>query len=167
MKSVKTPDKIRVAGIVKNSIVDGPGIRYTIFSQGCPIKCEGCHNPQTHDPDGGELVEISTMADEIKRDPLLGGVTFTGGEPFVQVREFAALADLIKNHIICYTGYSFEELYENSDNHILLSKIDVLVDGRFKESEKSTDIKFKGSKNQRTLDSKESVKCGKAIKISL
>ena len=159
---------IRVAGIVKNSIVDGPGIRYVIFSQGCPLKCEDCHNPHTHDADGGELIDITTIADQIKKDPLLDGVTFSGGEPFVQVEEFAALAELIRPlHIICYTGYTFEELYEKPHTHSLLSKLDILIDGRFEKKQKNFKQRFRGSDNQRSLDAKESVKCGKAIEIEL
>ena len=95
--------------MVKNSIVDGPGIRYTVFAQGCPLKCEDCHNPHTHDFFGGELVDIAQIAEEIHKDPLLDGVTFSGGEPFAQAKEFAQLADLIAtHHVCCYSGYTFE-----------------------------------------------------------
>jgi len=163
--------QIKIAGIVKNSIVDGPGIRYTIFGQGCSLKCEDCHNPQTHNPSGGELMYITKIAEEIKKDPLLDGVTFTGGEPFAQIEEFAELAKLIKTNselnIICYTGYSFNELYSNPKTHILLKIIDVLIDGRFEKNHKDYKLRFKGSKNQRFLDSKESIKCGKPIEITL
>jgi len=166
--------QIRIAGIVRNSIVDGPGIRYTVFGQGCPLKCEDCHNPQTHDSKGGSLIDIAAIADEVKKDPLLDGITFTGGEPFVQPLQFAALAELLKSqdkpssfNIICYTGYSFEELYQSSDSHILLERVDILIDGRFDRKRKSFGRHFKGSENQRTLDSKESVRRGKAIEIHL
>ena len=160
--------KIQIAGIVKNSIVDGPGIRYTVFGQGCPLKCKGCHNPHTHDFNGGESVDISTIAQQIAQDPLLDGVTFSGGEPFVQAEAFAALAKLLdKRHIICYTGYTFEELLQQSDARNLLKSIDVLIDGRFSDENKSLTLKFKGSKNQRTIDSKESIKRGKVIEIQL
>ena len=170
-------EKIRVAGIVKNSIVDGPGIRYVIFAQGCPFKCEDCHNPQTHDFAGGTLVDILEIAEEIRKDPILDGVTFSGGEPFAQFSAFAALAELLPDYnIMCYTGYTFEELYRESDAHILLSKVDILVDGRFIKSRRvlsaNADVgtetyKFRGSDNQRAINAKESVKCGKAIEINL
>jgi anaerobic ribonucleoside-triphosphate reductase activating protein len=159
-------NQLRTAGIVKNSIVDGPGIRYTVFAQGCPLSCPDCHNPQTHDMNGGELRDIHAIAEEIRRDPLLDGVTFSGGEPFVQARVFAELAELIKErHIICYTGYTFEELYRDEKNHLLLERIDVLVDGRFETNRRSLKAKFKGSVNQRVIDCKESVKRGKAIEF--
>lgn len=165
----KKPLKIRISGIVKNSIVDGPGIRYVVFGQGCPHKCEGCHNPDTHDFFGGSLVDISDIAEEIKKDPLLDGVTFSGGEPFVQAKEFARLAELLPGYnIICYTGYTFEELYSSGLHEtarVLLDKIDVLVDGRFEKSGQSFELKFKGSGNQRAINAKESVKIGKAIEI--
>jgi anaerobic ribonucleoside-triphosphate reductase activating protein len=158
---------MKVAGIVKNSIVDGPGIRYTIFAQGCPLKCEGCHNPATHDFEGGRSVDVRELAAEISCDPLLDGVTFTGGEPFAQAGEFAALADMLDMNIICYTGYTFEELYENPEARVLLEKVDVLIDGRFDKSSRSMKLKFRGSKNQRAIDSKESVRCGKAFEVIL
>ena len=167
---------IRVAGIVKNSIVDGPGIRYTVFAQGCVHNCEGCHNKHTHDFSGGYLTQVDVIIDDIKKDPLLDGVTFSGGEPFEQVKAFSRLAGLIQSEcdsfvfprVICYTGYTFEELYGKPDTHILLEKVDVLIDGRFELEHKSLNrrLKFRGSKNQRVIDSKESVKCGKAIEIS-
>ena len=160
--------EIRISGIAKNSIVDGTGIRYVIFGQGCPLKCEGCHNPDTHDFNGGRLVLISQIAAEIKKDPLLDGVTFSGGEPFVQPEAFAALADAVADYnIFCYTGYTFEELYKKPEAHILLNKLDVLVDGRFKKSQRTYNHKFRGSGNQRAIDVKESIKCGKAIEIDL
>jgi len=160
--------KIKIAGVVKNSIVDGPGIRYAVFAQGCSHNCKGCHNPQTHDKSGGEWADIAELAQEIKKDPLLDGVTFTGGEPFEQTAEFACLAELIGDiDIICYTGYTFEELYPDKDSHILLSRVDRLIDGRFDKKRKSLMLKFRGSANQRVLDSKESVRCGKAIETTL
>jgi anaerobic ribonucleoside-triphosphate reductase activating protein len=160
--------KIRISGLVRNSIVDGPGIRFAVFGQGCPLKCPDCHNPETHDFFGGELVDISAIVGEIKGDPLLDGVTFTGGEPFAQVAAFAEIAEQIPEcHIICYSGYTFEELYGNPETLTLLSKIDVLVDGRFENALKQFDERFKGSTNQRAIDVSESIKRGKAIEITL
>jgi len=158
--------EIRIAGIVKNSIVDGPGLRYTIFAQGCLLNCPDCHNPQTHDLNGGQLRDITEIAEEIKSDPMLDGVTFSGGEPFGQPSAFVSLADLIPDrHIICYSGYTFEELYAEPQNHELLKRIDVLVDGRFVAAQRSMRAKFKGSVNQRVINCKESVKVGKAIEF--
>jgi len=158
---------IRIAGTVKNSITDGPGYRYVIFAQGCPHNCPGCHNPHTHAFGGGELTDTGELAADIKKDPLLGGVTFSGGEPFEQAEAFAELAELLGDtHIICYTGYTFEELYAKPESRELLRRIDVLIDGRFDINQKSYDLKFKGSANQRVLDSKESVRIGKAVETA-
>jgi anaerobic ribonucleoside-triphosphate reductase activating protein len=157
--------------------VDGPGIRYVVFGQGCPLKCPNCHNPDTHDFFGGELAEIDDIVNQIKADPLLDGVTFSGGEPFAQVAAFAELArQLAGEHIICYSGYTFEELYNNNETYPLLRRISVLVDGRFENSlkqfapesgESGKSGRFKGSSNQRAIDVKESFKHGKAIEITL
>jgi anaerobic ribonucleoside-triphosphate reductase activating protein len=137
-----------------------------VFAQGCPLKCEDCHNPQTHDFTKGELLDVQKIAGEIKQDPLLDGVTFSGGEPFAQAEEFANLADLIKDfNIICYSGYTFEELLAAPDKRILLEKIDILIDGRFEKSKKSLQLNFRGSKNQRIIHAKESLKRGKVIEV--
>jgi anaerobic ribonucleoside-triphosphate reductase activating protein len=161
--------QVRVSGIVKNSIVDGPGIRYAIFGQGCPLKCPNCHNPDTHDFFGGEMMNISDIVREIESDPLLQGVTFSGGEPFAQAEAFAELAGRIpQQHIICYSGYTFEELLARPETHELLTKIEVLVDGRFESAlRQNLQQRFRGSANQRAIDVKESLKHGKAIETVL
>ena len=128
---------LRIAGTVNDSIVDGEGIRFTIFTQGCPHNCKGCHNPQTHDFNGGKIVNTDELLETIKQNPLLDGVTFSGGEPFCQAKELAVLGEKIKSlglNITTYTGYTFEELYKNRDkNHWgeLLSVTDILIDGLF------------------------------------
>lgn len=157
---------IRIAGTVNDSIVDGNGIRFTIFTQGCPHQCKGCHNPQTHDFNGGEIVSEDELLDKIKANPLLDGVTFSGGEPFCQATALASLGRKIHSmgglDIVTYTGYTFEELTSGFDKHPewkeLLEETDILIDGRFEESLKSYDIRFRGSTNQRYLDAKESLK---------
>ena len=101
--------EIRIAGLVANSIVDGPGVRYAVFTQGCFHNCAGCHNPHTHDPQGGTTADTADIIAAITRDPLLAGVTFSGGEPFLQPRPLAAIAAAVKPlHIMTYTGYTFE-----------------------------------------------------------
>lgn len=157
---------IRIAGIVNDSIVDGNGFRFTIFTQGCPHHCKGCHNPQTHSMDGGNLISEEELLDQIKDNPLLDGVTFSGGEPFCQAKALASLGRKIHTigglDIVTYTGYTFEELVDgfdkNPDWKELLEETDILIDGRFDESLKSYDIKFRGSTNQRYLDAKESLR---------
>ena len=91
-----TTDTLRIAGIVRESIVDGEGLRFVIFGQGCPHRCPGCHNPQTHDFSGGTVVPFSRLLSEIRKNPLLKGVTFSGGEPFCQAEAFARLARQIR-----------------------------------------------------------------------
>ena len=105
--------ELRIAGLVNDSIVDGPGIRYTIFVQGCPHHCPGCHNPDTHSFSGGSITDTGELLEKIKQNPLLDGVTFSGGEPFCQAAVLAELGKQIKQlglNIVTYTGYTFEEL---------------------------------------------------------
>ncbi|MBQ8349221.1 MAG: anaerobic ribonucleoside-triphosphate reductase activating protein [Ruminococcus sp.] len=163
--------KLRIAGTVNDSIVDGPGIRFTIFTQGCPHHCEGCHNPQTHDFNGGEIVEADEIIEKIKKNPLLDGVTFSGGEPFCQAETLADIGKEIKSlglNVITYTGYTFDEIYENRDkNHWneLLSVTDFLIDGKFILQQKDWNLKFRGSSNQRYIDCQRSLKEGRAVEI--
>ena len=108
-----TTDTLRIAGIVRESIVDGEGLRFVIFGQGCPHRCPGCHNPQTHDFSGGTVVPFSRLLSEIRKNPLLKGVTFSGGEPFCQAEAFARLARQIRTlpgklDLTVYSGYTFE-----------------------------------------------------------
>lgn len=149
--------EIRIAGIEPESIVDGPGLRYVIFSQGCTHNCPGCHNPETHSFYGGTVDETSRIVDEIMENPLLSGVTFSGGDPFSQPEPFIDIAERLRGKglgIWCYTGYTFEELRENGteSQKKLLSLIDTLVDGRFVLSRRTLSIPFVGSSNQRVLD---------------
>ena len=156
-----------LSGIVSDSIVDGPGIRTTIFSQGCPHHCKGCHNPETWAFGCGTQVPVEAIVDIVKSNPLCRGVTFSGGEPFAQAAGFAKLAVLLKEkgyEVASYTGYTFEELLDGTeDQKELLQRIDILIDGRFVLEEKSLEIAFRGSRNQRILDVKKSLLAGKAV----
>ncbi|NLM07064.1 MAG: anaerobic ribonucleoside-triphosphate reductase activating protein [Tissierellia bacterium] len=147
--------KLRIAGIFEESIVDGPGIRFVIYTQGCTHNCPNCHNPETHDPLKGELVDIKKLFAQIKENPLLKGVTFSGGEPFLQADVLYELGLLIKDiglDLWVFTGFLYEDLLNlNIDARNLLSITDVLVDGPFIEAEKDLSLKFRGSKNQRIL----------------
>jgi len=108
-----TSETIRVSGIIKESIVDGPGIRLVVFAQGCERDCPGCHNPETHPPDGGYDASLTDIIATAKENPLLRGLSFSGGEPFLQARAFAALARLAHAEgldIVTFTGYTIEEL---------------------------------------------------------
>ena len=161
--------ELRIAGTANDSIVDGPGIRFTVFTQGCPHHCEGCHNPQTHDFSGGEAVDTDELLEKIKAIPLLDGVTFSGGEPFCQAQALASLGCEIKKlglDIVTYTGYDFEELYENRDKNgwgELLAVTDFLIDGRFELAKKDWTSRFRGSSNQRYLDCQASLSSGKSV----
>jgi anaerobic ribonucleoside-triphosphate reductase activating protein len=152
-------DKVlRIAGIVRESIVDGPGIRFVVFAQGCPHRCKGCHNESTHDFEGGYDCSIGKILTEIDKNPLLAGVTFSGGEPFCQASAFYDLGIEIKKRgldIVAYSGYTFERLKDmavtNADISHLLEIIDYLVDGPFILEEKDLTLEFRGSRNQRFL----------------
>lgn len=165
--------ELRIAGTANDSIVDGPGIRFTIFTQGCPHHCEGCHNPETHDFSGGEAVDTADLLAKIRANPLLDGVTFSGGEPFCQAKALADLGREIKSlglNIVTYTGYTFEKLY--ADRHKngwgeLLEVTDHLVDGPFILAQKDWEIKFRGSSNQRYIDCQASLAEGHTIETEV
>ncbi len=158
-------EKIRLSGIVKESIVDGPGIRYVLFTQGCPHKCDGCHNPQTHSFNCGNLIAIDDIITDITKNPLLKGITVSGGEPFMQAKQVSQLLsklDRKKLDVIVYTGYEFEFLLKNSNQNngfnSLLNNTDILIDGKFDINFKSDALAYRGSTNQRSIDCKESLK---------
>lgn len=168
--SVVDDDKIRIAGVIKESTVDGPGFRYVIFTQGCPHHCEGCHNPETHDMNGGKLESIKTLAEDITKNPLLKGITLSGGEPFMQAKKLAkllSLIDLKRYSVMTYTGFKYEYLISNAndDNGYLelLKLTDVLIDGKFMKDLKSSSAKFRGSTNQRAIDVKGSLRENRII----
>lgn len=154
---------IRIAGIETESIVDGEGIRYVVFTQGCPHHCPGCHNPQTHSFSGGIIMDVGQIIADIKfHSNYIDGITLSGGEPFCQVPECAAIARAAHDmglSVWCYTGYLFEQIYLNPNE--LLATVDVLVDGPFIQEERSLDLEFCGSRNQRIIDVPASLKAGK------
>ncbi len=159
---------IRISGIIEESVVDGPGIRYVIFTQGCLHNCLNCHNQQTHPLDGGYNIKIDELANNINNIKYYDGVTISGGEPFLQIRECHLLVSLLKDkHIMVYTGFIFEDLLKKSQTdlvlHDLLLKIDLLVDGPYIDSLKSYDLHFKGSKNQRIIECRNSILENKII----
>jgi len=163
-------EELKISGVVDGSIVDGPGIRYTIFTQGCPHKCEGCHNPQTHDIKNGYSMKVGDIIKEIENDPLLKGITISGGEPFIQAKKLSKLIENINNKkldIIAYTGFVFEDLLKRSNEENgyveLLKKVDILMDGKFDISKKAEKLLFRGSYNQRAIDVKESLKINRVV----
>ena len=158
---------IDMAGIATDSIVDGPGIRTTFFAQGCPHHCPGCHNPETWEFGVGTPMEVETLAEIPGSNPLCRGVTFSGGEPFSQAAEFYRLGKLLKDRgleVASYTGYTFEALLGGTeDQRKLLTVLDVLIDGPFRLAERSLELNFRGSRNQRVLNVPESLRAGKAV----
>ena len=159
-----------LSGIAGDSIVDGPGIRVCIFSQGCPHHCPGCHNPETWDFGCGTPMEEETLVEVVRSNPLCRGVTFSGGEPFAQAEGFARLARMLKAQgyeVASYTGYTFEQLLHGTPaQKELLDTIDVLIDGPFLLAEKSLEVPFRGSKNQRILDVPKSLAAGTAVETT-
>ncbi len=148
---------IRLHGVAPESIVDGPGLRYAIFTQGCVHNCQGCHNPGSHDIEAGYNKSVQKIFDDIVQNPLLSGVTFSGGEPFLQASALCELGHALKKtsslSIITYTGYTLESLEHMAQNNAsidqLLQLTDMLIDGPFIQKFYHEDLRFCGSSNQR------------------
>ena len=149
---------IRIAGVVDESIVDGPGIRFVVFTQGCSHNCKGCHNPKTHSYSGGSLIKVSDLINRMRRNPLIDGLTISGGEPFDQANTVSILAHCAKGlgySVWTYTGYLYEDILKKSKTDFgyktLLENTDVLVDGEFDETKMDSNLRFRGSTNQREI----------------
>lgn len=156
---------MRIANTVQDSIVDGPGLRFTLFVQGCPHHCPGCHNPQTHDFSGGQEREPQSIIEEMLANPLTDGLTLSGGEPFAQPEACGEIARAAREHglnVWAYSGWTFEQLLSDGRPGVraLLELCDVLVDGPFLMEEKSFNIKWRGSRNQRLIDVQRSLASG-------
>lgn len=160
--------EIRIAGVIRESIVDGPGIRFVVFTQGCKHNCQGCQNPETHSFDGGYITDTQKIIDEVKKNPIIKGVTLSGGDPMFQP---AATLDLCKKlkennyNVMIYTGYTYEQLVEMNNEDIMgiLSNCDTLVDGRFILKLRSLSCRFRGSTNQRLINMPETLKQGRVV----
>ena len=157
---------IRVLDIIEDTMVDGTGLRTSIYAAGCAHRCQGCHNPQSWDFGAGRLMSTEEIMDIIKADPF-ADVTFSGGDPMYQADGFAELAAAIKRDtdktIWCYTGFTFEELLADETKHRLLSLIDVLVDGPFVQEQRDLSLRFRGSRNQRLIDVPTSLEQGRVV----
>lgn len=165
-------ESIRVHGIVRESIVDGPGIRYLVFTQGCTHNCKGCHNKETHSLEKGYDLYMDKIVHDIMKNPLLDGISISGGEPFLQARALSILCKRVRDlglSTLIYTGYVFEDLLDksstNKDYESLLSYTDILIDGPFIEKERDMLLKFRGSSNQRIIDVASSIRKEKTIEI--
>lgn len=163
--------KIRLAYEVQNdSIVDGPGIRTVIWTQGCSHNCKGCHNPETHSFDGGKLYNISSIKKQIKDFSYNDGITFSGGDPMFQVDACLELARYAKSlglNVWCYTGFTYEQLITMSKTNRtyreFLENIDILVDGKFELANRQLSLLYKGSTNQRIIDVKKSLESSMVV----
>lgn len=159
---------MRIAGIEKQSIVDGPGFRYTIFTQGCAHRCPGCHNPATWESTAGQEMAVEQLVEDIARATYIDGVTLSGGEPFDQPEQLRHLSQELHQrgvHIIAYSGYTWEQLRQQSERAGSLPYIDVLVDGLFVQEQRSLALRFRGSSNQRVIDVPASLQQNKVVLI--
>lgn len=159
---------LRIAGIIPESVVDGPGVRMVLFVQGCPHHCEGCHNPDTWDFAGGREADIDELLAAAGRPGLITGITFSGGEPFAQAESLGELALSLKArgfHLTAYSGYTWNELITSPDPHVgvLLGLLDLLVDGPYVAELRSGSLAFRGSRNQRIIRVPESLAAGRIV----
>lgn len=159
---------MRIYGLVQDSIVDGPGFRFSCFVQGCPHRCPGCHNPDSHDPGGGREMAVEEVAAQLLGNPMTDGLTLSGGEPFAQAEDCLALARAAHAHglnVWSYSGWTFEYLRDRGSEaqRALLAELDVLVDGPFLLAERSLTLPFRGSRNQRLIDVKASLAAGETV----
>ena len=152
-------EELLLAGLEEESIVDGPGLRFTVFVQGCPHHCPGCHNPQTHAFAGGQRMTVGQILERFDEDPLLSGITLSGGEPFCQAAPLSALAEQVHARgktVVTYSGYTLEQLEQLAQTQPavqrLLQQTDLLIDGPYVEALRDLELHFRGSANQRLLD---------------
>lgn len=161
--------KIRVCGVEAESIVDGPGFRYVLFVQGCPHRCEGCHNPESHDFNAGYDMTVGEVYQEFLSNPHLKGITLSGGEPFCQPEALLELVKLIKQDpskdVMSYSGFTYEELRNMNNPAVdgLLDELSILVDGRFEIAQRNLTLVYRGSENQRVIDMKRTREEGKVV----
>lgn len=165
-------NKIRLAAILPESLVNGPGMRRVLFGQGCPHNCKGCFSPHTHSYTEGVFIDMDEIIEDIKRNPIISGVTFSGGDPFEQADKFAYIGRAVKAlglNIWCYTGYTFEYIIQHRNTkkgwQELLDIIDMLVDGKFDETKQNPKLKFRGSSNQRIIKVSDSLEALHAVAV--
>ncbi len=165
-------ETIRIAGMINDSIVDGPGLRFVIFTQGCPHHCDGCHNPESWKIEGGEEYIVDEVIKKFINNKLLTGITLSGGEPLVQPKECAMIAQEAKNNnltVLLFSGYRYEEIIKLSliDENIakLFELVDILIDGKFMKDKKDLTLKFRGSSNQRIIDVPKSRELGEIVTL--
>ena len=160
-------NSIRILDIKYGTSVDGIGLRTSLYCAGCENHCVGCHNPQSWDEYGCEAIEIEELFQLIVDADM--NVTFTGGDPMFHPEGFIQLAQMIKEQtdktIWCYTGYRFENLLAHPLRRKLVELCDVIVDGRYIETERDLSLHFRGSRNQRIIDVPNSLRFNKMYLI--
>ena len=159
---------MRIFCLVQDSIVDGPGFRFSCFVQGCPHGCPGCHNPDSHAPQGGKEMTVEAVEEELLKNPLTDGLTLSGGEPFAQAEDCLKLAKTAHAHglnVWSYSGWTFEYLRDQGTEaqRALLAELDVLVDGPFLIEERTLSLPWRGRRNQRVIDVPASLAAGQAV----
>ena len=159
---------MRIADYIQDSIVDGPGLRFTLFTQGCPHKCPGCHNPGTHDAMGGREESTESIIAAMLGNPLTDGITLSGGEPFMQPEDCAVIAGAARKNglnVWAYSGWTIEQLLADPRPAVreLLERVDVLIDGPFRQEERSLELMWKGSRNQRMIDVRRTLDTGSVV----
>ena len=173
MANLAETGNMKTAGLIHDSVVDGPGLRYVVFTQGCTIKCPGCHNPDTWDLTAGTEISVDEIISDMLSNPLTDGLTISGGEPFIQAADCASLAAAAREaglNVWVFTGYTFDDLYTRAvtDSSIkkLLDLTDVMVEGKYIESERTLSVKWCGSKNQKIIDVPKSMINGKGVLLN-
>jgi len=164
---------MRIAGITYESLVDGPGIRVVVFAQGCDLACPDCHNPESHNPDAGEEYTVAELVRKIKKaspaKQKVRGLTFSGGEPFMQAMELAQVAARVKGigwDVTTFTGHTYEKLKARTADEgvqALLAITDYLVDGPYVHALRDINLKFRGSRNQRIIDMRATRESGEVV----
>lgn len=163
---------VRIAGFYHNSLVEGPGRRSSVLFQSCPLACKGCWVPELHSPDGGSLVPVECLADALL-DPTFerDGVSILGGEPFAQPEALLALVRTLRahgcEHVLCYSGYTYEALLERAacqpEIGAVLDDLDILVDGPYVEALADSAGEWTGSGNQRVIDLRATRQSGQVV----
>lgn len=157
VSNILSDKEIRLSGVISESIVDGPGIRYVIFTQGCPKRCFMCHNANTQPLEGGYIESLDKLVNEWRENPLLTGITISGGEPFIQPQKVLYLVRKAKEtglNVVLYSGFYYEELLKMNNDCInaILKEADYLIDGPFEYQLKNLNLLFRGSSNQKIID---------------
>ena len=163
--------KFRAAGITLESIEDGPGYRLVLYTQGCPHGCTGCHNPDTHNNDGGYEEDTGNIIQKVLDNSLLDGIAISGGEPLIQPGAMCEIAKELRKKnrsVLVYSGYTYEQILDmGAKEKELLKNVDILIDGKYEKTKATMDLPFRGSANQRIIDVQKSLKEGTVAEYKL